>query len=46
MEKDDKMKELTVEELGEVAGGSLIDKVPTVDEHDYDDDIKEKVKAP
>lgn len=45
MGKDEDKKELTVEELEKVSGG-LLDEVPTVTEHDYDDDVIEKITSP
>lgn len=36
-------KEIDVEALKDVSGGSALDNVPVVDEHDYDDDIRGKI---
>ena len=36
-------KEIEVEDLENVSGGSALDNVPVVDEHDYDEDIRKKV---
>lgn len=35
----------TEKDLEKVSGG-ILDDLPTVDEHDYDDDVKEKIKMP
>jgi bacteriocin-like protein len=45
MGKDEKIKELTEKDLEKVSGG-ILDDLPTVDEHDYDEDVKEKIKMP
>ena len=31
-------------DLLHVSGGSLLDEAPTVDEHDYDEDVRTKIK--
>lgn len=36
-------KEIETEELEEVSGSGALEKVPVVDEHDYDEDIRKKV---
>ena len=45
MGKDEKIKELTEKDLEKVSGG-ILDDLPTVEEHDYDEDVKEKIKMP
>lgn len=40
--KPDESKELNREELEKVTGGSALDDVPTVDEHDYDEQVRQK----
>lgn len=44
--KDEKTIPLSEEDLQKVAGGNILEKVPTVDEHDYDEKIKKKVEQP
>lgn len=45
MEDRDKEVALKDEQLEKIAGGSTLDNVPTVDEHDYDDEVRDKVKG-
>ena len=40
--KPEESKELNREELEIVTGGSALDDVPTVDEHDYDEQVRKK----
>lgn len=42
MTPEEKKKELNKDELSQVTGGSALDDVPTVDEHDYDEEIRKK----
>ena len=42
-EKKKKEKPIQDEDLDKVSGGSALDDVPVVDEHDYDDDTREKI---
>lgn len=41
--EEKKEKEIGLNELKDVSGGSALDDVPVVDEHDYDDDIRKKI---
>ena len=38
-----KEKLIQDEDLDKVSGGSALDDMPVVDEHDYDDDTREKI---
>ncbi len=38
-------KPLSAEELEKASGGSALDNVPAVDEHDYDNDVRKKAGA-
>ena len=40
---EDEERVLAEEDLEKVVGG-VIDDMPPVDEHDYDDDVKEKIE--
>ena len=40
--RPDETKELNLDDLEMVTGGSALDGVPTVDEHDYDEEIRKK----
>lgn len=40
--KPEETKKLKQEELENVTGGSALDDVPTVDEHDYDEQVRQK----
>ena len=42
-EKKKKEKLIQDEDLDKVSGGSALDDAPVVDEHDYDDDTREKI---
>lgn len=41
--KAPKETEIDIEALKDVCGGSALDNVPVVDEHDYDEDIRKKI---
>ena len=41
-EEADKGRKLTVDELKKVVGSGEFDDVPTVDEHPYDEDVKDR----
>lgn len=42
MKPEENVKELKLEDLTNVTGGSALDDAPTVDEHDYDEEIRKK----
>ena len=42
MKPEEKKKELNLTELEQVSGGSALDEAPTVDEYDYDEEVREK----
>lgn len=43
--KEQNEKEINVEELADVSGGGVLDSVPVVDEHDYDENIRKKISG-
>ena len=42
MKPEEKKKELDLTTLEQVSGGSALDEAPTVDEYDYDEEVREK----
>ena len=42
MENEEKKVELSAEELEQVAGGGILNKVPKVKESDYDEEVEDK----
>ena len=42
MSNDEKIVELTQEDLESVAGGGILNRVPKVKENDYDEEVEDK----
>ncbi len=42
-EKTKNVRLVKDEELDKVSGGSALDEVPVVDEHDYDENVRDKI---